>query len=46
MINLFFFYSNHDRLQFFTAVENDNFQIKKCDVFLILAHNIDCGYTL
>ena len=24
----------------------DNFQMKKCDIFLIFAQNIDCGYTL
>ena len=23
-----------------------NFQMKKCDIFLIFALNIDCGYTL
>ena len=34
-------------LQFFTAVKkNDNFQIKICDVFLIFAQIIDCGYTI
>ena len=33
-------------LQFFTPVKNDNFQMKNCDVFLIFAQNIDCGYTL
>ena len=33
-------------LQFFTAVKKDNFQMKNCDVFLIFAQNIDCGYTL
>ena len=33
-------------LQFFTAVKQDNFQMKNCDVFLIFAQNIDCGYTL
>ena len=32
-------YSNFSRLK------NDNFQMKNCD-FFILAHNIDCGYTL
>ena len=30
---------NHD-------CKNDNFQKKNCDVFLIVAQNIDCGYTL
>ena len=33
-------------LQFFTAVKNNNFHMKKCDIFLIFAQNIDCGYTL
>ena len=26
--------------------KNDNFQMKNCDIFLIFAQNIDCGYTL
>ena len=30
-------------LQFFTAVKNDNFQMKNCDVFLIFAQNNECG---
>ena len=33
-------------LQFFTAEKNDNFQMKKCYIFLNFAQNIDCGYTL
>ena len=33
-------------LQLFTAVINDNFQMKNCDIFLIFAPNIDRGYTL
>ena len=33
-------------LQYFTAEKNDNFQVKNCDIFLIYAQNIDCGYTL
>ena len=24
----------------------DNFHMKKCDIFLIFAQNIDCGYKL
>ena len=28
------------------AVKNGNFQMKNCDVFLIFAQNIDCGYML
>ena len=36
----------HEIRQFFTAVKKDNFQLKYCDVFLIFAQNIDCGYTL
>ena len=27
--------------QYFTAVKNDNFQMKNCDIFLIFAQNID-----
>ena len=30
----------------FHACKNDNFQMKICDIFLIFAQNIDCGYTL
>ena len=30
----------------FHGCKNDNFQMKNCDVFLIFAQNIDCGYTL
>ena len=30
----------------FTAVKNDNFQLKIFDVFLIFAQNIDCRYKL
>ena len=34
----------------FTAIfhgcKNGNFQIKKCEIFLIFAQNIDHGYTL
>ena len=33
-------------LQFFTAVKNDNFQMKNFDVFFFFAQNIDCGYTV
>ena len=32
-------------VQYFTA-ENGNFQMEKCDIFLIFAQNIDRGYTL
>ena len=32
--------------QYFMAVKIVIFQMKKCDVFLIFAQNIDCGYTL
>ena len=35
-----------NKLQFFTAVKNDNFQTKNCNIFHIFAQNIDCGYTL
>ena len=30
----------------FYSCKNDNFQMKKCDIFLIFAQNIDRGYTL
>ena len=29
-----------------SQLKNDNFQMKKCDIFLIFAQNIDRGYTL
>ena len=35
-----------NKLQFFHSCENDNFQMKFFDSFLIFAQNIDCGYTL
>ena len=30
----------------FKTVKIDNFHMKKCDIFLIFAQNINCGYTL
>ena len=33
-------------LEIFLALKNENFQLKKIDIFLIFAQNIDCGYTL
>ena len=27
----------------FHGYKNDNFQMKNCDIFLIIAQNIDCG---
>ena len=30
----------------FNGSKHDNFQMLKCDIFLIFAQNIDCGYTL
>ena len=30
----------------FRGCKNDNFQMKNCDILLIFAQNIDCGYTL
>ena len=30
----------------FWALKIENFQLKKFDIFLIFAQNIDCGYTL
>ena len=29
----------------FHGCKNGNFQMKNCDVFLMFAQNIDCGYT-
>ena len=44
----FFHYANMPEQ--YTAIlhgcKNDNFQMKKCDIFLIFAQNIDRGYTL
>ena len=31
---------------FSRALKMENFQLKKFDIFLIFAQNIDCGYTL
>ena len=30
----------------FKGCKNDNFKMKKEDIFLIFAQSIDCGYTL
>ena len=30
----------------FHGCNNVHFQMKNCDIFLIVAQNIDCGYTL
>ena len=30
----------------FHGYKDDYFQMKNCDVFLIFAQNIDCGYTI
>ena len=30
----------------FRGCKNGNFQMKNCDLFLIFAQNIDCGYML
>ena len=30
----------------FHGYKNDYFQIKNCNIFLIFAQNIDCGYAL
>ena len=32
--------------EIFKVVKNEKFQLKKFDIFLIFAQNIDCGYTL
>ena len=34
-----------NKQQIFHGCIKDNFQMKNCDVFLIFAQNIDCGYT-
>ena len=33
-------------IQFFLALKIEIFQLKNIDIFLIVAQNIDCGYTL
>ena len=30
----------------FDSCKNANFQMKNCDIFLIFAQNIDCGYSV
>ena len=30
----------------FHGYKNDHFQMKNCNIFLIFAQNIDCGYSL
>ena len=32
--------------EIFKVVKNENFPLKKIDIFLIFAQNIDCGYVL
>ena len=32
--------------EIFLALKIESFQLKKFDIFLIFAQNIDCGYTL
>ena len=39
-------YRSYNKLRYFKAEKNDNFQVKNCDIFLIFAQNIVCGYTL
>ena len=31
---------------YFDCYKNDDFQMQRCDIFLIFAQNIDCRYTL
>ena len=33
-------------LAIFHGCKNDNFRMKKVDIFLTIAQNISCGYTL
>ena len=35
-----------NKQRFFLALKIENFQLKKFDIFLIFAQNIDCGYML
>ena len=41
-------YDNDNMSMQYTAIfngcKNGNFQMKNCDIFLIFAQNIDCGY--
>ena len=37
---------SHATYRKFFGCKNENFQRKICDIFLIFAKNIDCGYTL
>ena len=41
-------YENMPRqyLAIFHGCKIDNFQMKNCDIFLVFAQNIDCGYSL
>ena len=32
--------------RFFSALKIEKIHLKNCDIFLIFAKNIDCGYTL
>ena len=43
-----FVHSHYENLpmQYTEIFELENFQLKKFDLFLIFAINIDCGYTL
>ena len=48
---LWFLYSHYANMSVqYTAIfhgyKNDYFQMKHCNIFLIFAQNIDCGYTL
>ena len=39
-------YTPMQYIAIFHSCKNDNFQIKNCDIFLVFAKNIDCGYML
>ena len=45
---IIFYYANMpvQYTAIFHGYKNDYFQMKNCNIFLIFAQNIDCGYTL
>ena len=43
---MWFHYENLPMTEIFLVLKIEHFQLKKFDIFLIFAQNIDCGYTL
>ena len=43
---IYFVYRGYKYTAIFHGYKNGNFQMKKCDILLIFAQNIDRGYTL